>query len=128
MRDVIADKLEDGRIRRGELASRPGDRFGAFIIMGPKGERLTIMSSGADHEYGWEHVSVSTPRRTPNWGEMCFVKDLFWRDDETVIQFHPPRAEYVNYHRHCLHLWRPVRGELPLPPSILVGPKTEVPA
>jgi hypothetical protein len=129
MRNIIASKLEEGRIRDGEFGSDVtyGPQ-GAFQIMGPKGEALVIVSSGTDREFGWEHVSVSTRRRTPNWDEMCFVKNLFWREDECVVQFHPPKSDYVNHHPYCLHLWKPIGRELQLPPSVLVGPKTEVPA
>ena len=95
---------------------------GAFLVMGPKGALLRIIASDGE---GWEHVSVSTDRRCPNWDEMCFVKDLFWCDDECVVQFHPPKAEYVNYHPNCLHLWKPVGLDVQMPPSILVGPKKE---
>ena len=98
---------------------------GAFEIMGPKGEPLAVISSGPDERSGWEHVSVSTKRRIPNWEEMCFVKFLFWNDDEAVMQLHPPKADYVNYFPNCLHLWRPLDSVIPLPPSILVGPRTE---
>jgi hypothetical protein len=70
----------------------------------------------------WEHVSISLRNRTPNWQEMQFVKEIFWGDDEAVMQLHPPKKDYVNCHPHCLHLWRPVLSEIPLPPSILVGP------
>ena len=121
MRSVIPSRLEEGRIREGRMAS--DSRYGttgAFQIMGPKGEMLAIVASDGE---GWEHVSISTKRRTPNWDEMCFVKDLFWREDETVIQFHPPKSEYVNCHPHCLHLWKPVGKDVLLPPSILVGPR-----
>jgi hypothetical protein len=51
---------------------------------------------------------------------MCFVKDLFWREDECVIQYHPPKSEYVNLHPYTLHLWRPVNIELPLPPRVSI--------
>ena len=61
--------------------------------------------------------------RTPTWGEMCFVKDLFWSEDEMVVQYHPPKSEHVNFHPHCLHMWRSLRMPIPLPPSMLVGPK-----
>ena len=54
---------------------------------------------------------------------MCFVKNLFWGEDETVVQFHPPKSEYVNNHPYCLHLWRNTRTGYKLPPSILVGIK-----
>lgn len=70
---------------------------------------------------GWEHVSVSLPNRCPTWAEMCLVKDLFWEDDEAVMQLHPAKADYVNCHPWCLHLWRPLVGQIPLPPKELVG-------
>lgn len=72
---------------------------------------------------GWEHVSVSLKHRCPTWDEMCFVKNLFWSEDETVIQFHPPKSEYVNHHPFCLHLWRRIGAEAELPPTYMVGPK-----
>ena len=73
---------------------------------------------------GWEHVSV-TPhnikRQTcPTWEEMCAIKDMFFKDDETVVQYHPPKSDYVNNHPCCLHLWRPLGKEVPRPPVIFV--------
>jgi hypothetical protein len=73
----------------------------------------------------WEHVSVSGNRRVPNWQEMCFVKDLFWAEEECVMQLHPPKSEYVNCHPFCLHLWRSLEQPIPTPNSILVGLKTD---
>jgi hypothetical protein len=70
---------------------------------------------------GWEHVSVSLPTRCPTWAEMAFIKSVFWDADDTVVQYHPPESEYVNNHPFCLHLWRPIEKQIPLPPSILVG-------
>jgi len=78
----------------------------------------------ASNGMGWEHVSVSINRkRTPSWEIMNFVKDLFWDKEDTVIQFHPPRSQYVSYHPFCLHLWRPIGTEIPLPDPAMVGPK-----
>jgi len=128
MMNNFAEKLERGRVRAGEFAtSRADGGYGVFHVQGPCGEKLKIISgeAGDSISEGWEHVSVSTRRRCPNWIEMCFVKDLFWTDDECVIQFHPPRSEYVNNHPHCLHLWRPVDNHVRLPPSVLVGVKKE---
>ena len=63
------------------------------------------------NEMGWEHVSVELyARRLPTWDEMCHIKDLFWNDDETVVQMHPDKAHYVNM-TEALHLWRPVNGD-----------------
>jgi hypothetical protein len=126
MRPSAPERLEKGRVTTGRFASHPRDRFyGCFYVMGPCGTELKIIASEGDEPVaeGWEHVSVSTERRIPNWLEMCFVKDLFWSEDECVVQFHPPRAEYVNQHPNCLHLWKNTRQEFPLPPSLLVGVK-----
>ena len=78
-----------------------------------------ICSTGA----GWEHVSVAPYKRrvVPEWDDMCNIKDIFWKDDESVIQIHPPKTEYVNNVPNCLHLWRCTYKEMVLPPSILVG-------
>lgn len=45
---------------------------------------------------------------------MAKVKDAFWREDELVLQFHPPKDRYVDVHPFCLHLWKsPHTVELP---------------
>lgn len=79
----------------------------------------------ADGE-GWEHVSVSVigQSRCPLWEEMCYIKSLFWDEEEAVMQLHPPRSQWVNNSPFCLHLWRPIGIQVPLPPSILVGLKS----
>ena len=122
MKDTIDPKLIDGRIRKGEFASDGSYGLtGAFVVFGPRGEWLRIIADNTDA--AWEHVSVSTTHRTPNWTEMCFVKNLFWNEDECVIQYHPPKKDYVNCHPYCLHLWKPLKHVIPMPPPIMVGPK-----
>jgi len=108
------------RILTGLMASDESDgNNGAFlVVVQPFAQRLYVMASDG---CGWEHVSVSRRDRDPTWLEMCAVKDLFWNEDECVVQYHPPRHAYVNNHRHCLHMWRPTEGALPLPPGMLVG-------
>ena len=70
---------------------------------------------------GFEHLSVSTPVRTPTWEQMCFMKDIFWRDDEVCMQLHPKKEDYVDNMPYCLHIWKPIDKEIPTPPSIMVG-------
>lgn len=70
---------------------------------------------------GFEHLSVSTPTRTPTWEEMCFMKDIFWNEDEVCMQLHPKKEEYVNNHNFCLHIWKPINQEIPTPPSVMIG-------
>ena len=82
-------------------------------------EMTFVASWGGD----WDHVSVAPVKRKilPTWEQMCIVKDVFFREDEAVIQIHPPRSEYVNMMTNCLHLWRPISKQLVLPPSFMVG-------
>lgn len=72
------------------------------------GGNLRVISSGelSGHNPEWEHVSVSMPHRCPLWNEMQRVKEMFWDDDEVVVQIHPAKADYVNTHEFCLHLWK----------------------
>lgn len=100
----------------------PGENYGAFMVPFEGRDLRVIASDGM----GWEHVSVSLRNRTPNWREMCLIKDLFWDPEDVVIQFHPRASEYVNFHAFCLHLWRPIGVELPTPPAIMVGPTDEM--
>ena len=51
------------------------------------------------------------------------MKEIFWRDDEVCMQLHPKKEEYVNNHNYCLHIWRPIDKEIPMPPSVMVGLK-----
>lgn len=116
-------EVEKYRELSGIWGSSLGDDFGRFLIPGPCGRDLLVIASAGDETVPWEHVSVSLPNRCPNWPEMCHIKDLFWAEEEPVMQLHPPKSDYVNFHPNCLHLWKPLNAEIPLPPSIAVGPK-----
>lgn len=103
--------------------------------------RLTIHGTGSDGGYGvvkygtlrvtviwsdgggWEHVSVNPFKKdyTPTWEDMCLLKEIFFKDDEIVVQIHPAKDQYVNNLEHCLHLWRCTCAKQPVPPSIMVG-------
>jgi hypothetical protein len=118
------------RVRNGHLAS--DDSIGCngmFVIPNTigtaKGLKWAALRVIAGDGLGWEHVSVSLPNRCPKWLEMDYIKGLFWDDTDCVMQLHPPRAEWVNNHPFCLHLWRPIGIEIPRPPSIMVGDKSK---
>ena len=70
---------------------------------------------------GFEHLSVSTPVKCPTWEQMCFMKDIFWSEEEVCMQLHPKKSEYVNNMPYCLHIWKPINQEIPTPPSIMLG-------
>ena len=113
-----------------QLGSSDADgNNGAFEIddFGGDVSLFVIASDGLalDAPHQWEHVSVhareSGAVRLPTWDEMCAVKALFWDAEDCVVQFHPPRSQYVNRHPHVLHLWRSLNYRQPLPPKELVG-------
>lgn len=91
--------------------------MGRIYLNGIRLKPASIVWSFGD---GWDHVSIAYPNRCPTWDEMCKVKDLFFDKDETVVQFHPKKGEYVNLHPYCLHLWRQQGSEFELPAQRLV--------
>lgn len=133
------------KAERCRVSGPPNTNCGAFAIeQVGKPPLLIVVGNG----YGWDHVSISTRTRCPDYAEMCLAKDLFFRDDECVMQLAVPAAEHVNMHEHCLHWWRgqtreemaEIRREwesageecpwpdvppppIPRPPAILVGVK-----
>jgi hypothetical protein len=108
---------------------KPNVRAGAFIHKHPTIKNYFFNLMVGTNEGGYEHVSVSLVKfkgdiekpveRCPTWGEMSFIKDLFWREDEEVIQYHPAKSEYVNLHPYCLHLWRPLDEKIPTPSLVV---------
>jgi hypothetical protein len=116
--------LEAARSRDGAMSSREGDLFGAFYVRVGTVDLIIIATTGCD-EIPWEHVSLRARdykgERVPTWSEMCRVKDLFWEAEECVVQYHPPKSDYINNHPFVLHLWKPLNVEMPRPPKIAVG-------
>lgn len=115
---------EKDRIVTGRQASDSSfGNNGAFQIapLIRKRKLFIIASDGLE----WEHVSLHAwdgkQTLTPYWDEMVYIKNIFWDTDDWVIQYHPSEKDYVNNHPNVLHLWRPIRQILPVPPSQLVG-------
>lgn len=123
------------RKRTGPLASDDSIGLcGAFEIpvkrRKVKEKKFTLVCIADDGCHGfkliesWEHVSCykhdGLKRYIPSWHDMCFVKSLFWDEEDCVVQYHPPKSDYVNHNPFVLHLWRPVELPLPLPPKELV--------
>jgi hypothetical protein len=122
------DKLEAYRVTTGFFASSPDDGLnGIFIIPSkpPVSPECCNLVCIASNGMGWEHVSVEVKfhpsrKRLPSWNEMSHIKDMFWESDETVLEFHPKKSDYVNVHPWVLHLWKKVGVEHELPPVELV--------
>lgn len=118
---------ENDRVKTSKLATsyRDGNN-GLFLIPCGTDYVQCIASDGM----GWEHVSVTVRTKsrkitqTPTWDVMQWMKEVFWDDEDVVIQFHPAKSQYVNNHPNVLHLWRPIGNGIQIPDSILVGIKT----
>ena len=92
-----------------------GDEHNGAFRVYVGGRSFNVIASNGG---GWEHVSVTrnNGKRCPTWDEMCAIKAMFFEQDEVVMQLHPAEKDYVNIHPYCLHLWRPVGQDIPLPP------------
>ena len=115
MRKAPHQKAEKYRVKKGPMSSNRGFGNNGVFLVHAKTATLHVTASDGG---GWDHVSVSVSlkSRTPSWAEMCFVKSLFWRPEETVVQYHPAEAEYINQHPFVLHLWKPQGQNIPMPP------------
>lgn len=121
MKDLTyLEKYRDTQTERDYYHRRGDSGNGAFKVYINGRSFFCVASNGG----GWEHVSVSPCNRKratpPTWAEMCEIKHMFFEDEEAVVQFHPPRREYVNIHPYCLHLWRPTSQDIPRPPKKFV--------
>lgn len=70
---------------------------------------------------GWEHLSVSGKNKVPSYEIMCKLKDICFKDEETCVEYHPAKSEYVNNAEYTLHIWKPKGHDIEHPNSILVG-------
>ena len=112
---------ENFRVKSGPLASDSSyGNNGLFIIKYNYDTTLKCIASDGE---GWNHVSVTINRKEcPTWEMMVKVKSLFWSDSDTVLQYHPARAEYIDCHPYCLHLWEPQNKAIPKPHTSMIAP------
>lgn len=112
--------LENYRLRdrEREIYGINGDNGNGMFKVYINGKSFYVIASNGG---GWEHVSVHQKNgKIPTWDEMCAIKNMFFKEEEVVVQYHPKKSEYVNIHDGCLHLWRPLNVELPTPPKSFV--------
>lgn len=120
------NKAEQYRFHPPGMESSKGDSYGVFVVPYMGSKLRVIACSGEVSEenngkaYAWDHASVSLANRIPNWLEMNYIRHLFWNPEDTVLQFHPPATDYINFHKNTLHLWKPLYLPIPLPPKEMV--------
>jgi len=110
------NQLNEYRITLAWYPTSGDDKGGCFQFLRPSGI-LRVVASNGD---GWDHVSASYDDHTPSWDDMEFVKRKFFKKDEVAYQFHVAEKDHINFHPHCLHIWRPHRGKILLPPGEMI--------
>lgn len=107
------------RVREGYFKSSDLDGFNGQFNIQING--LHVLCQASDG-MNWQHVSASIigSVNPPSWNMMCKIKELFWDDQDWVIQYHPAKEDYVNIHPGVLHLWKPLNLDIPKPPKICV--------
>ena len=111
------NNIEIEQYRDLKYSNKSDGNNGVFVVPYGSYKLFVICSDGG----GWDHVSVSLKNRVPNWHEMNKIKELFFDDEETCVQFHPKKSEYINNCEMCLHIWKKQNNEYQLPPSLMVG-------
>jgi hypothetical protein len=102
--------VKNGWTRTGEGGIHmPGILLSDSFQKGP----LRVIMSIEEHQWSIQvkHVSVSCRDRYPTWDEILDVRESFFEDRLHVAQMLPPKAQYVNVHKNCFHLWAKLNGE-----------------
>jgi hypothetical protein len=118
MKDLTC--IEQYRLRDRErlIYGANGDSGNGIFKVFVSGKSFICIASNGG---GWDHISITRNNgKLPTWEEMCAIKDIFFDEEEVVVQYHPKKSEYVNIHEGCLHLWKPTIAQMPTPPKIFV--------
>lgn len=67
--------------------------------------QTVIISGSYRDDIPWLHVSTAWSNRLPTWDEFRQIRDVFLDDGLIAVQVFPPKAEYINQHPYCLHLY-----------------------
>ena len=73
---------------------------------------MTVICSGQiENGKKWLHVSFARQSRMPSYDDMILVKRAFIGEARKAIMVLPDKANYVNLHPYCLHLWHCLDGD-----------------
>ncbi len=79
---------------------------------------MHVIESSEGHDgRDWYHVSFSFSDHLPTYDDLQLVRKCFIGEAFTALQIFPPKSEYVNHHKYCLHLYVCTSEEL-VPDSI----------
>lgn len=128
--------IEQARITDGPLASKEGERTGAFVMgkRTPEGhESMVHMLVDSGSMSGWERVTITEYMRDgdnppvpimPHLRLITDIKEMFWGPEESVVMyFHEsvPSAKDTP----AVHLWKSKRQNYILPQIELITPQNK---
>jgi hypothetical protein len=95
-------------------ATRENFPEGAYCHCYRLGECSVIVT----REGGRWHLSIAHHARDPTWDEIAQARYRILPDAAWLAIVLPPRAEYVNLHRHCFQMVEidPLPGDEPIEP------------
>lgn len=110
-------KLADGRVLRRiigyDLSKIPSNKITVNSFLESAGWRHVptdlIVSAGVEDSARWGpllHASMSHSDHDPSWATIKLVRECLFPMDMDVGMILPRRADYVNIHQHCFHLWQ----------------------
>ena len=107
------------RVRTGKLASDDSYGFNGCFLVPLEGELWhVILGDGM----GFRHLSVTNAQKKilPSWTVLTRLRDAFFDDSSWVVQYLPPKDQYVDDHPFCLHLWESIDEPMPHPLIVMV--------
>lgn len=117
MRELLSPKLTMGRVRVSRRENRDDERNATYIVIEPKnGRQLTVIISDTN---GWDRCQISV-YGSKKWEvtsvEVSYVRDLVFKEDDVVVEYHMKPEGYINVGDCTRNLWRNQREEISQPP------------
>lgn len=115
------------RIREGEMATEDSAGCNGAFVIGHKLDKSFSLIVTISQRYGWEHVCVTkqvrsrligTPKQVePNTADMQTAKSVFFKPEETCVEFFPHGPSSLHPAPNFRHLWRHSTRDFPMPES-----------
>lgn len=96
----------------------------SFLI--PLNDNKKAFVIASEDFVGWDHVSAhiisvesGSLNRTPNNEEMQFLRNIFFEDEDVVVEFHPAKKDYINNYSYALHMWKSTDNVFSFPKRVV---------
>lgn len=115
------------RVREGEHATTDEAGCNGVFILGNRTDTSFSLIVTISQRYGWEHVCVTKQVRSrligrpkqaePSTADMQTAKQVFFKPEETCVEFFPHGPSSLHPAPNFRHLWRHSTRDFPMPES-----------